>query len=80
MTAAAARVIPVARPSALEVFIAGVEARALLWQAGEFDLHQAVDELQAAAERDGLVTLLGQDEVQRLMAEAFRKVREDARS
>jgi hypothetical protein len=32
-----------------------------------------------AAERDGLVTLLGQDAVQRLMAEAFRKVREDAR-
>jgi hypothetical protein len=80
MTAAAARVIPAARPSALEVFIARAEARALLWQAGEFDLHQAVDELQAAAERDGLVTLLGQDEVQRLMAEAFRKVREDARS
>ena len=81
MTAAARkRAEPAARPSALEVFIARAEARALLWQAGEFDLHQAVDELQAAAERDGLVTLLGQDEVQRLMAEAFRKVREDARS
>ena len=72
--------ITLARPSALEVFIASAEARALLWQAGEIDLHQAVDELQAAAERDELVTLLGQDEVQRLMAEAFRKVREDARS
>lgn len=52
--------------------------RALLWQAGEIDLHDAVDELQAAAVRDGLVTLLGQDAVQQLMAEAFRKLREDA--
>jgi hypothetical protein len=68
-----------ARPSALDVFIARAEARALLWQAGEFDLHDAVDVLWHAAERDGLVTLLGQDAVQRLMAEAFRKVREDAR-
>ena len=81
MTAAARkRAYPAARPSPLKVFIVRAEARALLWQAGEFDLHQAVDELQAADERDGLVTLLGQDGVQRLMAEAFRKVREDARS
>jgi len=75
---AAARAKPAARPSALAVFVARAEARALLWQAGEFDLHQAVDELQAAAERDGLVTLLGQDPVQRIITEAFRKVREDA--
>jgi hypothetical protein len=76
MTAATARAYPAARPSALEVFIVRAEARALLWQAGEFDLHQAVDELQAAAERDKLVREIGQDEVPRLMAEAFRKVRE----
>jgi hypothetical protein len=75
MTAAAAAAIAdPARPSALAVFIARVEARALLWQAGEFDLHEAVDELQAAAERDGLVAELGQDAVQAIMARSFSKV------
>ena len=66
--------------SPLAVVIARAEARATLWQVGELDLHEAVDELQAAAVVSGLVAKLGQDEVQRLMAEAFRKVREDARS
>jgi hypothetical protein len=76
MTAALAeRAAPAAKPSALEVWIARAEARALLWQAGEFDLHQAVDELQAAAERDGLVTLLGQDAVQEIISKAFGVVR-----
>jgi hypothetical protein len=76
MTAAARkRAEPAARPSALAVFIERAEARALLWQAGEFDLHQAVDELQAVAERDGLVTLLGQDAVQEIMSKAFGVVR-----
>ena len=79
MTAALAkRAAPAARPSTLKVFIARAEARALLWQAGEFDLHQAVVELQTAPERDGLVSLLGQDAVQQIITEAFRKVREDA--
>jgi hypothetical protein len=76
MTAAARkRAYPAARPSPLKVFIVRAEARALLWQAGEFDLHQAVDELQAAAERDGLVTLLGQDAVQEIISKAFGVVR-----
>jgi hypothetical protein len=76
MSAAARKLAqPAARPSALEVFIARAEARALLWQAGEFDLHQAVDELQAAAERDGPVTLLGQDAVQEILSKAFGVVR-----
>ena len=79
MTAAARkRTEPAARPSALEVFIARAEARALLWQCGEMDMHEAVDALQSAAVRDGLVAELGQDEVQRLLAEAFRKIRGDA--
>jgi hypothetical protein len=56
------------------VFIARTEARALLWAAGEFDLHEAVDKLQADAERDGLVAAIGQDEVQRIIAEAFALV------
>jgi hypothetical protein len=73
MTAAAARIAPRADP--VEVFVARAEARALLWQAGEFDLHEAVDELQADAERDGLVTLLGQDAVQEIISKAFGAVR-----
>lgn len=61
-------------PSALEIFVARAEARALLWQAGEFDLNTAVDELQAAAERDSLVDRISQDKVQAIIAEAFAKV------
>jgi hypothetical protein len=38
---------------AVAVFIARAEARALLWAAGEIDLHTAVDELWADAVRDG---------------------------
>ncbi len=52
-------------------------ARARLWQAGELDLHEAVDTLQAAAVRDGLVAKLGQDRVQEIMAAAFAAVRDD---
>jgi hypothetical protein len=73
----AARAYPAARPSPVEVFVARAEARALLWQAGELDLHEAVDELQRAAIRDGLVAELGQNEVQRLMVEAFAPLRDD---
>ena len=46
------------------MFTARAEARALLWQAGEFELHEAVDELQATAERQDLVAELDQDAVQ----------------
>ena len=52
-------------------------ARARLWQASDLDLHEAVDILQAAAVRDGLVAKLGQDEVQHIMVEVFAPVRED---
>jgi hypothetical protein len=76
MTAAARKLAqPAAKPSALAVFVARTEARALLWQAGELSLHDAVDELQASAVRDGLVTLLGQDAVQEIMSKAFGVVR-----
>jgi hypothetical protein len=74
MSRAAARAEPAVRPSVLDVFIARAEARALLWQAGEFDLHEAVDELQAAAERDGLVAEIGQDAVQEIITRAFKAV------
>jgi hypothetical protein len=53
------------------VLKARAEARALLWQAGEFDLHEAVDKLQVDAERDGLVDKIGQDAVQQILADAF---------
>lgn len=59
----------------LLVFKARAEARALLWQAGELSLHDAVDVLQAAAERDGLVEQIGQEKIQRIIAEAFEAVR-----
>jgi hypothetical protein len=66
---------PAARPSALEIFIARCEARAVLWAAGELSLHDAVDVLQADAVRDGLVAEIGQDAVQAIMAKAFEAVR-----
>jgi hypothetical protein len=69
------RLITAARPSPLAVFIARAEARALLWQAGEFDLAEAVDALQASAVRDGLIADLGQDAVQEIMSKAFGVVR-----
>ena len=68
-----------AAPGSLEVFVARAEARALLHAAGELTLHEAVDELQATAERDGLVAEMGQDEVQQMMAEAFAAVFTDPR-
>jgi hypothetical protein len=61
----------------LTAFTARAEARALLWQANEFDLHEAVDVLQRDAERTGLVDAIGQDRVQALLAKAFQKVRDE---
>ena len=62
------------RVDALLAFIARAEARAILWEAGEFDLHEAVDVLQAVAERDGLVERIGQGAVQAILAHAFDAV------
>lgn len=39
------------------------------------DLHEAIDGLQAAAIRDGLVKEIGQDAVQAMIADAFTRVR-----
>jgi hypothetical protein len=61
----------------VDVFRARAEARALMWQAGEYDLHEAVDAPQADAIRSGLVRRIGQDAVQAIMAQAFAKVRDD---
>jgi hypothetical protein len=59
-----------------EAFRARAEARAMLWHAGEYALHEAVDGLQADAEASGLVDHIGQDEVQRIIAAAFWPYRE----
>jgi hypothetical protein len=75
MTIAAASADPTHKLSPLAVFIARAEARVLLWQAGEMDLAEAVDGLQVAAERDGLVADLGQDAVQAILSRAFGAVR-----
>lgn len=77
MTAAARKLNGDAAPrlSPLAVFVARAEARAILWQACEFDLHDAVDVLWHAAERDGLVDELGTDRLQQLLANAFAEVR-----
>ncbi len=45
------------------VFCARCEARAILWSEMMLDLHEAVDELQMSAERDGVVAELGQDKI-----------------
>jgi hypothetical protein len=50
-------------------------ARARLFGEGELGLHDAVDELQLGAVRDGLVAAIGQDAVQGLIANAFGAVR-----
>jgi hypothetical protein len=59
----------------LAVFKGSAQARAILWQCGEFDLHEAVDELQATAEASGLSAEVGQDAVQAMFAMAFEPVR-----
>jgi hypothetical protein len=50
-------------------------ARAWLFAEGELELHDAVDELQLSAVRDGLVAAVGQDRVQDLIGKAFGAVR-----
>jgi hypothetical protein len=67
---------PVHAPlSAIAVFQARAEARAILWAACVFDLAEAVDVLQRDAARDGLIEQLGQDGVQAIIATAFHRVR-----
>jgi hypothetical protein len=50
-------------------------ARAELYAACVYDLRKAVDKLQRDAKRSGLVAGLGQDAVQRILADAFHEVR-----
>lgn len=61
----------------LDVFEARCDARALLCCEGMIDLHLAVDELQDAAEQGGLVKDIGQDAVQAIMSQSFRRWRQE---
>jgi hypothetical protein len=54
-------------------FAACCDARAYLWSICEYDLHEAVDELQHNAVTAGLVAAIGQDAVQQMMSGAFLK-------
>jgi hypothetical protein len=55
----------------LEVFTERCWARALLVREGVMEFQDAVDGLQNCAVAFGLVNRFGQDEIQRIMAEAF---------
>jgi hypothetical protein len=59
----------------LDVFIERADARAFLWSVGELTLHEAVDVLQADAERDGLIEQIGQDRIQKILAQCFASYR-----
>jgi hypothetical protein len=61
----------------LVIFTSRCEARAVLYAAREFDLHEAVDVLQAHALASGLVDEIGQDAVQAIISEPFGRVRND---
>ena len=77
MTALAHRREEIRCANPIEVFTARCQARAFLFNAGELELHEAVDVLQDAAERTGLVARLGQDAVQAMMAYAFQAIQPD---
>jgi hypothetical protein len=61
--------------TAVDIFRARCEARALLYRVGALEVQEAVDLLQYAAVRTGLVNLVGQDAVQAIMADAFKRMR-----
>jgi len=61
------------KPDPLDVLRARAEAKVLLIANGYQDLQSAVDELWAAAERDGLVKKFGADSVQWILSEAFAR-------
>jgi predicted small metal-binding protein len=63
------------RPTATDIFFERVEACAYLYRADEMDLHEAVDGLQEHAERHGVVSEIGQDAVQTILSEVFRRAR-----
>jgi hypothetical protein len=67
----------VIRPDPLAVFRLRAWARGYLGSICELDLHEAVDVLQAEAECNGLVSRMGADGVQAILADAFHEFRAD---
>jgi hypothetical protein len=63
------------KTSELAVFRKWAGLRAQQFAAGDFDLHDGVDRLQAAAERHGLIAAFGQDAIQAAIAQPFARVR-----
>jgi hypothetical protein len=73
MTAAPA--IKEERVDLLDCFRERVEAKAYLVLIGELELIAAVDELHAAAIRDGLIDRIGVDGIQAILADCFGRIR-----
>jgi hypothetical protein len=59
------------RVDLLDAFTERAGARAYLWAIGEYEMAEAVDQLQYDAKRDGLIERIGQDAVQQILADAF---------
>ena len=57
----------------LKVFAERCEAKAYLVAEGQIELHDAVNELQSAAESYGLIDRVGQDAIQKLIVDAMGK-------
>jgi hypothetical protein len=58
-------------PSPLAIFQLRAWARAYLWACCLLSLHEAVDELQSAAEQSELIEQIGVDRVQEILAQEF---------
>jgi hypothetical protein len=67
----AARVVP-----SIDVLEIRAQIRAFLWWQYQMEIDEAVDELQAYAERSGLVREIGQDRVQEIIAAPFARYHE----
>jgi hypothetical protein len=66
------------RPDPVAVFTLRAWARAYLYAACEYDLHEAVDPLWADAVASGLTEQIGIDGVQRILANEFHRVRDQS--
>jgi hypothetical protein len=60
---------------AIDVLEIRAQIRAFLWWQYQLEMGEAVDELQAYAERSGLVIEIGQDVVQAIIAAQFARLR-----
>ena len=81
MTAAARAIdISAGAVNELDVFELRAWARGFLWSIGEYELAEAVDQLQRDAQRDGLIERIGQDAVQQIIAAAFATFRAEIRA